>query len=101
MNYGKWGNLFVESLRETYPEEYQRMSANGELGANAREVQTRADRQFQDLIAQLLKQHPAPVGFVEESQHMLSLGSMANELVADDVIVRPPEEETELTRTTS
>lgn len=91
-HFGKWGNLYVESLRENAPEAYRQLEASGELATFAQDAQRRAERQHDDLMAQLQKKHPPPKGYVATVQHLTSLKAMADELVAADVIVPPPPE---------
>ena len=86
---GKYGRLRRTYLKEQRPVLYHTMLLSGSLYPHLMEVEQTAESRMQQMMAELLKQNPAPnkkqhqMGWV---QHMNSLKAQAEELVMTELI---------------
>src|SRR2546427_349293 len=97
MNHGRFGRVFLESLRENRPEEFKALEEKGELAASAEQVEERAQEQYQDLLSQLQKQPPPPkdASYPQRVQHASVLAQQARELVLYEVVVPNAEDQSD------
>ena len=86
---GKYGRLRRTYLKEQRPVLYHTMLLSGSLYPHLMEVEQTAESRMQQMMAELLKQNPAPDKEnrqMEWVQHMNSLKAQAEELVMTELI---------------
>ena len=86
---GKYGRLRRTYLKEQRPVLYNTMLLNGSLYPHLMEVEQTAESRMQQMMAELLKQNPAPDKAQNQLmwvQHMNSLKAQAEELVMTELI---------------
>ena len=86
---GKYGRLRRTYLKEHRPVLYNTMLLNGSLYPHLMEVEQTAESRMQQMMAELLKQNPAPDKAQNQLmwvQHMNSLKAQAEELVMTELI---------------
>jgi len=88
---GRWGNLFLSSLRKNDPQQLQELQAAGELEKVAQDVDQTASQQYRDTLNALLeKEKPAKKGKNRQAQ-VARLERQAEEIVREAVLVPSPE----------
>ena len=86
---GKYGRMRRNYLKQYRPVLYNSMLLNGTLYPHLMELEQTAESRMQQMMAELLKQNPAPdteknqMGWV---RHMNSLKAQAEELVLTELI---------------
>ena len=86
---GKYGRLRRTYLKEHHPVLYNSMLLNGTLYPHLMELEQTAESRMQQMMAELLKQNPAPDKAQNQLmwvQHMNSLKAQAEELVMTELI---------------
>ena len=86
---GKYGRLRRTYLKEQRPVLYHTMLLSGSLYPHLMEVEQTAESRMQQMMAELLKQNPAPDKAQNQLmwvQHMNSLKAQAEELVMTELI---------------
>ena len=86
---GKYGRLRRTYLMNHRPVLYNTMLLNGSLYPHLMEVEQTAESRMQQMMAELLKQNPAPDKAQNQLmwvQHMNSLKAQAEELVMTELI---------------
>ena len=86
---GKYGRLRRTYLKEQRPVLYHTMLMNGSLYPHLMEVEQTAESRMQQMMAELLKQNPAPDKAQNQLmwvQHMNSLKAQTEELVLTELI---------------
>ena len=86
---GKYGRMRLSFLRQQHPALYNTMLLNGSLYPHLMEVEQTAESRMQQMMAELLKQNPAPDKAQNQLmwvQHMNSLKAQAEELVLTELI---------------
>ena len=86
---GKYGRLRRTYLKEQRPVLYHTMLLSGSLYPHLMEVEQTAESRMQQMMAELLKQNPAPDKESRQMawvQHMNSLKAQAEELVLTELI---------------
>ena len=86
---GKYGRLRRTYLMNQRPVLYHTMLMNGSLYPHLMEVEQTAESRMQQMMAELLKQNPAPDKAQNQLmwvQHMNSLKAQAEELVLTELI---------------
>ena len=86
---GKYGRLRRTYLKDHRPVLYNTMLLNGSLYPHLMEVEQTAESRMQQMMAELLKQNPAPDKAQNQLmwvQHMNSLKAQAEELVMTELI---------------
>ena len=87
---GKYGRMRRTYLKEQRPVLYHTMLMNGSLYPYLMEVEQTAESRMQQMMAELLKQNPAPDKAQNQLmwvQHMNSLKAQAEELVMTELIL--------------
>ena len=86
---GKYGRMRLSFLRQQRPVLYHTMLLSGSLYPHLMEVEQTAESRMQQMMAELLKQNPAPDKAQNQLmwvQHMNSLKAQAEELVMTELI---------------
>ena len=86
---GKYGRLRLNFLKQQHPVLYNTMLLSGSLYPHLMEVEQTAESRMQQMMAELLKQNPAPDKAQNQLmwvQHMNSLKAQAEELVMTELI---------------
>ena len=86
---GKYGRLRRTYLKQYRPVLYNSMLLNGTLYPHLMELEQTAESRMQQMMAELLKQNPAPDKAQNQLmwvQHMNSLKAQAEELVMTELI---------------
>ena len=86
---GKYGRMRLNFLKQQHPVLYHTMLLNGSLYPHLMEVEQTAESRMQQMMAELLKQNPAPDKAQNQLmwvQHMNSLKAQAEELVLTELI---------------
>ena len=86
---GKYGRMRQNYLKQHHPVLYNSMLLNGTLYPHLMEVEQTAESRMQQMMAELLKQNPAPDKAQNQLmwvQHMNSLKAQAEELVLTELI---------------
>ena len=86
---GKYGRMRRNYLKEQRPVLYHTMLLSGSLYPHLMEVEQTAESRMQQMMAELLKQNPAPDKAQNQLmwvQHMNSLKAQAEELVLMELI---------------
>ena len=86
---GKYGRMRRNYLKQHHPVLYNSMLLNGTLCPHLMEVEQTAESRMQQMMAELLKQNPAPDKAQNQLmwvQHMNSLKAQAEELVLTELI---------------
>ena len=86
---GKYGRLRRTYLKEQRPVLYHTMLLSGSLYPHLMEVEQTAESRMQQMMAELLKQNPAPDKAQNQLmwvQHMNSLKAQAEERVLNELI---------------
>ena len=86
---GKYGRLRRTYLKDHRPVLYNTMLLNGSLYPHLMELEQTAESRMQQMMAELLKQNPAPDKAQNQLmwvQHMNSLKAQAEELVMTELI---------------
>ena len=86
---GKYGRMRRNYLKQYRPVLYNSMLLNGTLYPHLMELEQTAESRMQQMMAELLKQNPAPDKEnrqMEWVQHMNSLKAQAEELVMNELI---------------
>ena len=86
---GRYGRMRRMYLMENRPVLYNSMLLNGTLCPHLMEVEQTAESRMQQMMAELLKQNPAPDKAQNQLmwvQHMNSLKAQAEELVMTELI---------------
>ena len=86
---GKYGRMRLNFLKQQHPVLYHTMLLNGSLYPHLMEVEQTAESRMQQMMAELLKQNPAPDKAQNQLmwvQHMNSLKAQAEELVMTELI---------------
>jgi hypothetical protein len=82
----RWEQAYLEMLEGDDPERYAQMQADGTLLPTAKRLGKRAASQWENLMAQLRRKDPGPQGqAIAMSQHLMTLDSMATEIVLADM----------------
>ena len=85
----KYGRMRLSFLRQQHPALYNTMLLNRSLYPHLMEVEQTAENRMQQMMAELLKQNPAPDKAQNQLmwvQHMNSLKAQAEELVLTELI---------------
>ena len=86
-NYGKWGMIRREYLKNHCPVEYNLLAIKGELITHLNEIDEQARNLWETIMEQLNKHRPSPPqGTMEWVQHMNQLRAIADEQVSHDII---------------
>ena len=86
---GKYSRMRLSFLRQQHPALYNTMLLSGSLYPHLMEVEQTAESRMQQMMAELLKQNPAPDKAQNQLmwvQHMNSLKAQAEELVMTELI---------------
>lgn len=86
---GKYGRMRRNYLKQYRPVLYNSMLLNGTLYPHLMELEQTAESRMQQMMAELLKQNPAPDKESRQMawvQHMNSLKAQAEELVLTELI---------------
>ena len=86
---GKYGRMRLNFLKQQHPVLYHTMLLSGSLYPHLMEVEQTAESRMQQMMAELLKQNPAPDKAQNQLmwvQHMNSLKAQAEELVMTELI---------------
>ena len=86
---GKYGRMRRNYLKQYRPVLYNSMLLNGTLYPHLMELEQTAESRMQQMMAELLKQNPAPDKAQNQLmwvQHMNSLKAQAEELVMTELI---------------
>ena len=86
---GKYGRMRLNFLKQQHPVLYHTMLLNGTLYPHLMELEQTAESRMQQMMAELLKQNPAPDKAQNQLmwvQHMNSLKAQAEELVMTELI---------------
>lgn len=86
---GKYGRMRRNYLKQHHPVLYNSMLLNGTLYPHLMELEQTAESRTQQMMAELLKQNPAPDKAQNQLmwvQHMNSLKAQAEELVMTELI---------------
>ena len=86
---GKYGRMRRNYLKQHHPVLYNSMLLNGTLYPHLMELEQTAESRMQQMMAELLKQNPAPDKAQNQLmwvQHMNSLKAQAEELVMTELI---------------
>ena len=86
---GKYGRMRLNFLKQQHPVLYNTMLLSGSLYPHLMEVEQTAENRMQQMMAELLKQNPAPDKEQNQMawvQHMNSLKAQAEELVLTELI---------------
>ena len=86
---GKYGRLRRTYLKEQRPVLYHTMLMNGSLYPHLMEVEQTAESRMQQMMAELLKQNPAPdkeKNQMQWVQHMNSLREQVEEVIRTELI---------------
>ena len=86
---GKYGRMRRNYLKQHHPVLYNSMLLNGTLYPHLMELEQTAESRMQQMMAELLKQNPAPDKAQNQLmwvQHMNSLKAQAEELVLTELI---------------
>ena len=86
---GKYGRMRLNFLKQQHPVLYHTMLMNESLYPHLMEVEQTAESRMQQMMAELLKQNPAPDKAQNQLmwvQHMNSLKAQAEELVMTELI---------------
>ena len=86
---GKYGRMRRNYLKQHHPVLYSSMLLSGSLYPHLMEVEQTAESRMQQMMAELLKQNPAPDKAQNQLmwvQHMNSLKAQAEELVMTELI---------------
>jgi len=86
-NYGKWGQLRKQYLKENCEWQYNMLKMRGELNRHLNEIDETAKAMFDRIVEQLEKQNPPPPqGTMEWVKWQNKLRAIADEQVLNDLI---------------
>lgn len=89
---GRWGQLFLASLKKNDPAQYAELEQMGELEKVARDLDETASAQYDATLKALEKQDPPPKGnWAHRAAHLTKLRRQAEEIVVAELVVPNPE----------
>ena len=88
LNVGKYGRMWIEHIKITYPERYRSLLRFGELKERAEMVNETAYELLEDIEVRWLNKHRAknPNSFIEQLHLRNQAQMMAEEVVLHDVV---------------
>lgn len=88
---GRWGQLFLASLKKNDPDQYRELKASGDLATVAKDVDETASAEYEGLLQKLLQENPDTTTYGDRIAHRTRLERQAAEVVQQNVIVPNPE----------
>lgn len=88
---GKFGRLAMNHLRNYHPQRFQILQMEGDLMKKMHLVEQEALERMEQLTEQLLRLQPMPQtdDTLERTRHLNQIKSAAEELVMNDIILKP------------
>ncbi|WP_342415452.1 TnpV protein [Paenibacillus sp. FSL R10-2782] len=88
---GKFGRLALNHLRNHHPQRFQILQMEGNLMTKIHQVEQEALERMEQLTDQLLLLQPLPQtdDTLERTRHLNQIKSTAEELVMNDIILKP------------
>ena len=88
---GRWGALFLSSLKTNDPSQYAELARSGELAKVVRSVQEVAESEYRQTLQALLEKEPAPKDSNDRQAQVDLLRRQAEEIVTASVVPPNPE----------
>jgi ribonuclease D len=88
---GRWGQLFLASLKKNDPAQLAELEQMGELEKVARDVDETASAMYDQTLHALEAQNPSPKEQGARLQHLTKLQRQAEEIVTAELLVPNPE----------
>ncbi|MGV2881774.1 TnpV protein [Paenibacillus taichungensis] len=88
---GKYGRMTMNYLRDHHPQRFQILLMQGTLMATIQNVEHEALERMEQLTDRLLRVRPMPQtdDTLKRTQHLNQLKSTAEELVLNDIVLKP------------
>ncbi|MFB5678101.1 TnpV protein [Paenibacillus terreus] len=88
---GKYGRMALNFLRNHHPQRFLILKMQGNLMEKMLQVEQEAHAKMEVLTKQLLRLHPMPQteDILERTRHLNQIKSTAEELVLNDIILKP------------
>ncbi|RRJ67214.1 TnpV protein [Paenibacillus oralis] len=88
---GKFGRLALNHLKNHHPQRFQILQMEGNLMKKMLQVEQEAIERMEQLTDQLLRLQPMPQtdDTLKRAQHLNQIKSTAEELVMNDIILKP------------